>query len=74
MKRPRELETAKYAGVMYQAEDVGDAEFKLLTKRQHRGLLDFYDEKSSGDIPEEEEPTVHSAILGKLREDENPCP
>ena len=43
-KRRREPETAKYAGVMYQAEDAGDEVFELLTKKQHRDLLDLYDE------------------------------
>ena len=76
LKRSREPETAKYAGVMYQAEDVGDAEFKMLTKMQHRDLLYRYDAKSSGGIPEEEQTTVTqlSAILGKLQDDENPAP
>ena len=53
-----------------------DREFDLLTMNEHRKLLDRWDDVSGGDIAEEEEPTQKqlSAILAKLRLDENPAP
>ena len=69
-------ERCRYDGVFCQDDDGGKPDFELLTKREHRSLIDEYDIASGGGIPEDEEPTLKqlSAVLGKLDDDDNPAP
>ena len=68
----------KFEGVLFQEDGDGDVggEFDMLTKPEYRRLYKRYDEISGGGVPAEERPTIKqmSALLGKLREDENPAP